>query len=526
MPDFDLLFASTPCFVAGTMIQTQTGFKPIEDIRPGELVFTHNNRYCKVVRIGNKTSEDIYHINAMMFDGIDCTGNHPFLVRRRYRYGHFCERRFKEPEWIEARELDKNCFLGYAINTKSELPCECDSELIESLRLYFTNENFWYLMGRYVGDGWRRISHNSRCVIIACSDRNRETLIDCVEQLGFRYCIAHERTADKVHISNKALNAFVERYGKGAHKKRVDNETMNLPVELLKSFIDGCIDSDGCFSQNEYKLSTVSKELAYSLQQCIAKVYHIHARMNKFIRPKTTVIEGRVVNQRDSYTLNWHTEKRKQDKAFYEDGYIWFPIISIVKKGGSDVVYNMEVDEDHTYTANGAIVHNCQDISNAGLQRGFTENSGTRSSIIWNVHDCVRIKKPKYIVMENVSAILSKKFYPMLKLWLDELERMGYKNFAPPCFETPWKEKSKKTKVGTLNSCDYGTPQNRVRWFGVSILRTEDDPEPVFHFPAPFPLTTCLADVLEEEVDEKYFLSDEMLARFCVKSVEEESGKD
>lgn len=168
----------------------------------------------------------------------------------------------------------------------------------------------------------------------------------------------------------------------------------------------------------------------------------------------------------------------------------------------------------------------CQSISNAGLQHGFEKGSGTRSSIIWDVHDCVRIKKPKYIVMENVSAILSKKFYPTLKLWLDELERMGYKNFASPQFETPWKDKQKKTKVGTLNSCDYGTPQNRLRWFGVSILRTEDDPEPVYNFPAPFPLTMCLADVLEEEVDEKYFLSDEMLARFCVKSVEEEQGKD
>lgn len=57
----------------------------------------------------------------------------------------------------------------------------------------------------------------------------------------------------------------------------------------------------------------------------------------------------------------------------------------------------------------------CQSISSAGLQHGFVQGSQTRSSIIWNVHDCVRIKRPKFILMENVSAILSDKFLPLLQ---------------------------------------------------------------------------------------------------------------
>ena len=157
----------------------------------------------------------------------------------------------------------------------------------------------------------------------------------------------------------------------------------------------------------------------------------------------------------------------------------------------------------------------CQSISNAGLQHGFAKDSGTRSSIIWNVHDCVRIKRPRFIVMENVSAILSKKFFPLLKLWMDELENnFGYVNFMPPAFPTPWKEKNKWTKSGTLNACDYGCPQNRVRWFCVSILRTPDDPDPTYSFPQPFPLEKKLKDVLEPKVDEKYYLSDKMLEYF------------
>lgn len=165
----------------------------------------------------------------------------------------------------------------------------------------------------------------------------------------------------------------------------------------------------------------------------------------------------------------------------------------------------------------------CTDISAAGLTKGFEKGSRTRSSIIWNVHDCVRIKRPKIIVSENVANILSEKFWPTLKVWLNELNRMGYENFMPPSFSMPWK--GTKSKAGCMNLSDYGVPQNRLRWFCVSILRTEDNPNPKYNFPKPFKLEKCLADVLEEKVDESYFLSDDMLSRFCEKSLEEsESG--
>ena len=164
----------------------------------------------------------------------------------------------------------------------------------------------------------------------------------------------------------------------------------------------------------------------------------------------------------------------------------------------------------------------CQSISAAGLQHGFEKSSGTRSSIIWNVHDCVRIKRPRFIASENVAAILSSKFLSTLQLWLKELERMGYVNFMPPEFPTPWNKSH--TKNGCLNSKDYGVAQNRLRWFSVSILREEGKDEPAYNFPKPFELTTCLADVLESEVGDEYFLSDTMLARFAEKSLEEEES--
>lgn len=136
----------------------------------------------------------------------------------------------------------------------------------------------------------------------------------------------------------------------------------------------------------------------------------------------------------------------------------------------------------------------CQSISSAGLQHGFEEGSGTRSSIIWNVRDAVKAKRPKYLCLENVSAMVSGKFVGMFNLWQRELEKLGYVNFAQ-----------------LLNSKDFGIPQNRERIFLVSIRIDEDDKNPRYYFPKPFPLTKRLKDVLEQNVDEKYYLSDERI---------------
>lgn len=154
----------------------------------------------------------------------------------------------------------------------------------------------------------------------------------------------------------------------------------------------------------------------------------------------------------------------------------------------------------------------CQSISAAGLQHGFEEGSGTRSSIIWNVRDAVKIKRPKYLMLENVKAMVSGKFVGLFNLWQLELERLGYANFA---------------KV--LNAKDYGVPQNRERIFLVSIRidgLESFTPEFQYHFPKPFPLEKRLKDVLEDKVDEKYYLSDKMLEYFNRVNEDKSHGHD
>lgn len=510
LPDFDLLTYSTPCFVEGTLVLTHKGYKPIEEVKVGDLVLTHTNKFKRVSNVGKKPyNGNMCKIYGMGTDIIYCTEDHPFYVRRMFRKGHDCTRCFHDPEWIKAKNLDKNCYIGYAINKEEKLP-EWDGSIdnrwgharpVNKLSDLFGNNAFWYIMGRYVGDGWRRNDEKHKGIAIACSDRNRDGLIEALKELDWAYTLTHERTCDRVYVSCRELSEFVERYGYKACGKRIDIETINLPVHLLKSFIDGYVDSDGCTDGEYIKTTSVSRELCFGITQCVAKVYHRPFSISRTARPPQKQIEGRIINQKDSYNVVWKMGNNIQDKAFYEDGYVWYPLTCLPKVNEDSVwVFNMSVEDDESYTANGAIVHNCQSISAAGLQHGFAEGSGTRSSIIWNVRDAVKAKRPKYLLLENVKAMVSSKFVGMFNLWQRELERLGYANFAQ-----------------VLNAKDYGVPQNRERIFLVSIRM--DGLEGLagnikYHFPEPFPLEKRLKDMLEDEVDEKYYLSDKMLENF------------
>ena len=136
----------------------------------------------------------------------------------------------------------------------------------------------------------------------------------------------------------------------------------------------------------------------------------------------------------------------------------------------------------------------CQDLSNAGKQMGMKEGSGTRSSLLWHVADAVEVLRPKFLLQENVSALVNKNFLPYFQVWLDKLERLGY--------VSRWQR---------LNAKDYGVPQNRDRVFCISMRR---DVAFDYQFPEPFELKTRLEDVLEEEVPDRYFLKDDAVSKF------------
>ena len=297
VPDFDFFTYSSPCFVAGTLVLTDRGYIPIEEVKVGDMVLTHKNRYQRVLRTGSKVSNDLYRIKGMSFDEIVCTGNHPFYVR---------ETLDNQADWVQASRITTNNYV---------------------------------------------------CVL----------------------------------------------------------------------------------RKNKYN-------------------------MFWWVRPKSIEpIEGEIAT-----------------------------------------VYNLEVENDNSYTANGVIVHNCQDFSSAGKQRGGEKGSGTRSSLLWECERAIAAKRPKYLLMENVAALVSDKFIKLFNKWQRTLESYGYRNFA---------------KV--LNAKDYGVPQNRERIFVVSIL----DEAARYYFPKPIPLKKRLKDVLEPVVDECYYINDIQVQKVLNSSFAQERNR-
>lgn len=146
----------------------------------------------------------------------------------------------------------------------------------------------------------------------------------------------------------------------------------------------------------------------------------------------------------------------------------------------------------------------CTDISMAGNQKGLEENSGTRSSLLWQCRKAIVAKRPKYLLLENVKALTYTKFRPYLEKWIAELESYGYRNF--------WK---------VLNSKDFNVPQNRERVFMVSIL----DPNADFTFPETTGLSSSIKDVLESNVDDSYFLPDDKVKNLLIDAAPEQLQK-
>lgn len=139
----------------------------------------------------------------------------------------------------------------------------------------------------------------------------------------------------------------------------------------------------------------------------------------------------------------------------------------------------------------------CQDISLAGLQGGLDKNSNTRSSLLWECKRIIEHHKPKYLLMENVPNLVQGKHKKNFDLWCKKLEELGYTNY--------WKR---------LNSKNYGVPQNRLRVFMISILGEHSK----FIFPKTKHLELKLKDILEKEVEEKYFLDNKKTFDLLVKN--------
>lgn len=163
-----------------------------------------------------------------------------------------------------------------------------------------------------------------------------------------------------------------------------------------------------------------------------------------------------------------------------------FPTLDVTKIHAED----LEIKDRDLYSYILFYSFPCQSLSVAGKQEGMKKGSGTRSGLLWEVErlliEC-KENLPHILIMENVNQVHSKKNIDDFKDWIRFLDSKGYSNFYQD-----------------LNSKHFGIPQNRDRTFMVSILGNYD-----YEFPKEIPLEFVMADVLQEDVPENFFISNE-----------------
>ena len=498
---------SFPCFIGSSLVLTSEGFKEIKDIKIGDKVLTHTNEYKTVLNSKCTGQKKIHKLKAMSFDEILCTENHKFYTRERYRKWHRtedgkreCLRLFKEPVWKEFKDLTKDDYLGMAINRNSIIP-KWDGTSIKwktrnrvdyknELSKLMSNPDFWWIVGRFIGDGWVRAQGG---ITICCPFNETDEVVARIEKCGLKCTVVKDRTTNKINIYQREVEYFFAEYGKGAINKHLPGYVFDMPVDLLESLLDGYMSADGYVNGKRYRASSISKELIYGIGQIVAKVYHRPVSIHHTKRNPVVVIEGRTCHQHDTYTATWKRENHKQDIAFYEDGYIWFPIKELIKTDRIEDVYDIEVEDNHSFTVNNCIVHNCTNLSLAGKQAGMKKGSNTSSSLLWEIERIFNELKeeglefPQILVMENVPQVISAKHKPDFDEWVAFLESLGYTN-----------------NYQILNAKDFGVAQNRKRCFMISVLGNYR-----YEFPHTIPLKKKLKNYLENDVDESYYITSE-----------------
>lgn len=234
---------------------------------------------------------------------------------------------------------------------------------------------FWYMVGRWLGDGWTRVEDNAQHphydTLICCAPKETLDLAERLVETGFCWNSSQERTVTRFTLSHKEMAPWLEaNFGKYAHGKTLPAWLFGMPEWIRTSFLHGYLEADGCRSHTASPgtvsvSSTVSRNLAVGIR-ILATTLGYTTTLTKNKRAGKAVIEGRTINQRDSWTV----VIRKDDGRFTRlgEGHRWVKQRRPWQASGVQTVYDITVAEDHSFVAHGFVVHNCTDLSYAGAR--------------------------------------------------------------------------------------------------------------------------------------------------------------
>ena len=507
--ELDVLDGSPPCFPKGTSIITNQCEIPIDFLTSNMIILTHKNQFRKVKQV-HKREYLGNLINIGMKYGrkdISCTPQHQFYARQRIFKTRDCKNKkngskyktYTESKWIKAQDLNigdvvlephiieslpleiPKIIKKQRINKKGQSGNDLsDMQLFESECCinWKINDMAW-ILGFYLAEGHLRghnptLEINKPCrreVIFSVNEKEALSIVDKLQALNLNSCIQkHGQGSCRVTVSSIDFWALCSVVGKYADGKFIPTAFHSMPIEWQKEFIDGYFSGDGCFLKNgkgnsiKRKATTVSWGIVQGMTKMIAKVFGIVASIEVLYFAGKSVIMGRNVTVKDTYSISFVLDTSSRIRPGFVDEFgQWIPIkmMSSVKSDNPINVYNLEVDEDQSYTANGYAVHNCQGFSTAGKRQVFDD----RNDLFKEYVRLIEGLKPKVFVMENVSGMIKGTMKGKFKEILLTLKALPY-----------------QVKCKLMNAKYYQVPQSRERLIFIGV-RNDLGIEPSFPVP-------------------------------------------
>jgi len=367
------LVSGHACFHPNTYINTENGHTTIDKINIGDNVLTHTGEYKKVTKIMKTlVNEKLINLKNSLGSDVLVTKNHPFLTKEysnQYklkeikRYNSY----FKDTIWKNIENLNTGDILYYPFNTKEEVA--------DNSNIYY-EDDFFKLIGIYMGDGNLAIKYSNTGRIESIKVRvslgkDYPELIEEVIRLLKKY------SKNSVGINNFKnhinLVCYDTELGKkildicgGPNNKKLHKDLLNAPIELQKNIIIGWYETDGCEHKNSFSISTSYENLLYDLTYLYKRCGLLYSVFCN--KGREHIIKNKKVFSRNSYNINCTNINLKtfvQERTKHNSISINNHIIKKFKSKDTTFsdyegfVYNLEVEDNHSYIANGIAVHNC-----------------------------------------------------------------------------------------------------------------------------------------------------------------------
>ena len=470
--ELDLLDGSPPCHPEGTLIFTKRGYVEIQNIVEGDYVLTHKNRWRKVTgTTKRKYKGPMLKLITMNAEPVHCTPSHPFYVLEN-----------KKKLWKEAVTLTTDSYIKVPRDSQgtamlpmysgvdigvgyNRITCEFTRTVnVNTISNFFENEDFWWIVGRFLGDGWvserRKMSakHAERrpsglsCkgVTICCNKNNNERydITTVLDRLGWKYKVKNRRTVARIGLkgigaygSRAELVDFFKQFGRECHGKRLPQFVYDMPHHLKKALVIGYVSADGReriskYGSKSFGYCSVSRELLYGITRLVNDSYDICTNRIKSRAPGVWNIEGRSGVTMRSYGTGFMYDAIGSPICHTKDrnGDLWVRLRKAESYDFEGYVYNMHVEEDESFTANNLASHNCSAFSNAGSrdkgwgkEKKYSDSKQRVDDLFDEYIRMVKYIQPRVFVAENVPGLVSGKAKGYYVHIIKSLTACGYK---------------------------------------------------------------------------------------------------